>query len=145
MRTVKGKSIYALLVLALIAGQIQYAYSTCFCTDRRAPVTRPEAVMQSPGMPSGSIICDECRGMIPLQHGVSLESPNCVRITMHTKSVVSSFTNFETFSGHFESGILLHIASRETCSLTSATNHLLLGSTDSPPLPLHITNLNFRI
>ncbi len=141
----KFRYLRAFLTLAFVVGQIQCAYATCFCTERQSPVSMPRVVMNSPDTSSGSTICDECHGVITMEHGMSLESPSCILFTLHTKSVVSSFTNLETFSGHFEPIMLFHFISRGTCRTTLASNHLLFATTDSPPLPLHLTNLNLRI
>lgn len=142
---VRFRYAHALLALALLAGQVQYAYTTYFCTEQHAAVSKPTIKMQSADRSSGSTICDECCGVIPVHHGAALATLNCIQITTHTKSVVSSFTSTEEVVSY-------HATSRFVCSRgpvesnqLSAIGNLHFSSTDSPPLPLHITNLNFRI
>lgn len=136
---------HALIAFALLVGQIQCVYTTYFCTDMHTPVSRPKVEMQSPEMSSGSTICDECRGVIPVQDGSTLSAPNCIQMSIHSKSVIGSFTMAEKAVSYYAaSGIVSSRAPVEGNQL-SAIGNLHFSFADSPPLPLHITNLNFRI
>ncbi len=142
---VRFKYTNALLALALLAGQVQYAYTTYFCTEQHAAVSKPTVMMQSADLSSGSNICDECRGVIPVQHGATLAVPNCIQIATQSKDVVSNFTKIETSSTRFETNNVFCVVCPVICSQKSTASYQLLSFADSPPLPLHITNLNFRI
>ena len=139
------KYVNLLLTLALLAGQVQYVYTTYFCTEQHSPISRPAVEMRSADMSSGSTICDECRGVIPVQHGATLASANCIQITTHSKSVVSSFTISDKPLSHFEVGKVSFSRYTSSPSQHSGIRVHLLNATDSPPLPLHVLNLNFRI
>ena len=142
---VRLKYVNLLLTLALLAGQVQYVHTTFFCTEQHAPVSKPTVKMQSADMSSGSTICDECRGMIPVQHGATLSSANRIQITTRSKDIVSGFTLSEKLLPHFEAGKVCFSQYTSSPIQHPGVSVWLFNATDFPPLPLHVLNLSFRI
>lgn len=142
---IRFRYVNAFLALALLAGQVQYAYVTYFCTEQHSQVGRPTIEKHPTGLLSGSTVCSECHGVIPVHRGTALASTNCIQMTTHSKSIISSFTNFEKVVSHYRTSELFRSRRPVGNNQLSAISYWLSPPTDSPPLPLHITNLNFRI
>lgn len=130
--------------LLLLAGQVQYSYTTYFCTMEHKPVKQPTVAGEVSEHALSNKICDACQGVIVVYHTEGVAKRNCIRVETYRKNVVDSFA--ETGSA------LSHIfAAVATCSCNpgeqAGTSHglLLMPRCASPPGDISILNSNLRI
>ena len=140
----KLKYLNLLVLLTFLVGQVQYAYSSYFCTMKNAGVSAAAAVMKMDGSKENS--CDECTATV--QHvsltAQSLKS-NCMERRVEQKMVVDNFTGSQQTVEHFV-GTFFIAANPTTIGNQLFTVHSsLFTSTDSPPLDLPTLNSNLRI
>lgn len=131
------------VLLAFTAGQVQYAYTSYFCTMEHKSVQRPTMTNASVTDNDGDA-CEECQGVIPQAHGQQLIESNCIKVIFSEKSTIDSFAEWGKIHSHFEIALGLI----QTNVYTKAVSHQsfsVTSSTNSPPLDLPTLNSNLRI
>lgn len=130
-------------MLAFMVGQVQYAYSSYFCTMRQMSVKSPNMSMNMPTDRNGSS-CGECQVAVPPQHAQQLIGSNCIKVISAEKSVVSSFAE----RAKFHSQVVIAFSFIQADEYARQPGHQSLISVppiNSPPLDLPILNNNLRI
>lgn len=130
-----------LVVLMFVVGQIQYGYTTYFCTMMN------EFLPSAPVMLSSQYetdTCSQCDGVLAAQQSSQTFAPNCFQINSLQKDVISTFTaagNHDLYVVNVAAPIVIHpqVAQTTLWSLTIAP------ATSSPPLDLPTFNSNLRI
>lgn len=140
----KHRYFYLFVLTAFLAGQVQYAYISYFCTEQHVPVAKPSVEMNSAQMSTGSKTCDECQGFIPAYHGQALAQTNCIQVRTLQKSTVGSFA--ELNKNHFSSSttFVLSLTQSRRLPITSVSGEPI-SQGDSPPCDLPVFNSILRI
>lgn len=141
---IKLKILEPLVLVAFLAGQVQFGRTTYFCTQQLKTVTRPSAVMQSSQMNYGDDTCDECQGFIPRYNGQELSSPSCIQVHTFQKNSVGSFTEAKV-ANYDQASALLGGLYQKLPLLLVRRNVALIPCDASPPLDLSIANCTLRI
>lgn len=133
-----------LLVLStFLVGQVQYAYSTYFCTMMQQPVSAP--VMKMNMDTEAGNACDQCQAVTPTHQSEQLRQGDCVQLTISQKSTLDNFTDSQKSVQHFVSAAFIsNSLSTVTTQLLPTSCHLLPIAV-SPPLDLPTLNSNLRI
>lgn len=140
----KIKYLNMFVLLAILAGQVQYACTSYYCTMERKAVSAPS--MTTTSVADGTDgICDECQGVIPLQHGQQTFDNNCFKVVSTEKSVISNFTNSQKSFQNFVVVSLIGDQQSSVCCHQSAISCKLFIQANPPPLDLPTLNSNLRI
>jgi hypothetical protein len=140
----KLKYLNLLVLLTFLVGQVQYAYSSYFCTMKNAGISAAAADMKMDVPKENS--CDECAVMpqsVP-PTGQSLKS-NCMERRVEQKMVVDNFTGSQEVVHHFVGNLFTFDNLATIDNRLFTLRHSLFTSTDSPPLDLPTVNSNLRI
>jgi hypothetical protein len=130
-----------LVLLTFLAGQVQFAYTTYYCTMKQMAVKTPAMSTTSMDSSTGDV-CDQCQEVIPPLHGEQIADGSCIKVVTAEKSVVSSFNDSVKLLSH----VAITFSSVPTSSYQpSAVSYQLFRPTDSPPRDLPTFNSNLRI
>jgi len=139
----RTKYLNALVLLTFLVGQVQYAYSSYFCSMKQTPVKSPIMAMNSLTDNSNGI-CRECQSVIPSRLGQLMIGSNCIKVIKAEKSVVSNFTQWAKFNSRVDLAFDLMPAFSNRQS-SGASGYKLFTPANSPPIDLPILNNNLRI
>ena len=133
-----------LLVLStFLVGQVQYAYSTYFCTMMQQPVSAPVMKMNMDTATGNA--CDQCQAVTPTHQGEQLNQGDCVRVNTSQKSTLDNFTDSQRFVQHFVPTAFIGNSLSTVAPQLLLTSYHLLPAAASPPLDLPTFNSNLRI
>ncbi len=130
-----------LMVLMFIAGQIQYGYTTYFCTMLNQFLPSAEAVL---AVHQEADTCGQCDGMFAAQSGSKTFEPNCFRIDTVQKDVLSTFTSSNNPDFFCVTTVAL-IITQPSFQQATLRSWSVAPSAPSPPLDLPTFNSNLRI
>lgn len=140
----KVKYLNLIVLLTFLGGQVEYAYTSLFCTMKGAPVSSPSAMMKTDdSMPNS---CDECTGVAqPVSSASQNLKSGCMQLRLEQKMVVDNFTGTGKALRHFVENfaVVKHVSTIDDQLFT--TTYKLFTPTDSPPLDLPTLNSNLRI
>ncbi len=131
-------------MLTFVVGQVQFAYSSYFCTMKQLTVKTPIMAMTS-NSDLNEGVCEQCQEVMPPSHGQQLVEGNCIKVVTTEKNVVSSFSDSQRSIQHFVGVAVIGDQLSSTGYLPSAISYRLLTQADSPPLDLPTLNSNLRI
>ncbi len=131
-------------MLTFVVGQIQYAYSSYFCTMMQRQVKAPTMAM-NPATATPSDVCDECQAVaMPARHGVQLAQGDCMELVTSQKHTLDNFTEWSRYHAQFAASFSFVQMYDYTPQLVSQS-FILASPANSPPLDLPILNSNLRI
>lgn len=138
------KYLNVFVLLAFMVGQVQYAYSSYFCTMKNAGVSAATANMKMDAPKENS--CDECAVTVQRVSPTaqSLKS-NCMERRVEQKMVVDNFTGSQEMVHHFVGNLFTFDNLAKIDNRLFTLHHSLFTSTDPPPLDLPTVNSNLRI
>ncbi len=132
------------LSLAILVGQMQFAYTSYYCTVKHAVVKEPMVETAQSGMKPGQKVCDQCRGIEILYHGAGVSMPSCLRVERHKKDVTDSFVDAGSVQPNVISTAAILPGSQVSLLLATETPGPLPRSA-SPPELTHPFSTNLRI
>ncbi len=138
------KYLNILVLLTFLAGQVQFAYTSYFCTMEHKAVQKPALAMTA-SMDSDGDMCNECQSVIPQKQGQQLIGSNCIKVINLEKSTVSDFASSQKSIQHFVSVSSMANQLSVISSQLSPMSYEPSAGTDSPPLDLPTLNSNLRI
>ena len=131
------------VILAFLAGQVQFVCVSYFCTVEQKAVQRPTMSVSSSNI-SDSDMCDECQGIVPPQNGRLLLKSNCLKVVSIEKGTVDSFAEWAKFQNHAIAS-LTFIQAIDYPLQIGYKNSVMLLAAESPPSDLPTLNSNLRI
>ncbi len=132
-----------LLVLStFMIGQVQYAYSTYFCTMMQQQVSAP--VMKMNMGTEAKNTCDQCKAVTPDHQGEQLNQSDCIQSTTLQKSTLDNFTDSQKLVHHFVPAAFISNSLSTVGSQLLLTTYHVLPTPVSPPSDLPILNSNLR-
>ncbi len=135
-----------LLVLStFLVGQVQYAYSTYFCTMMQQRVNGPTVHMKSKTSNS-EITCGQSQDVKSISNVVQLIQGDCIKLVTSKKSTLDSFTDLHKSVQHSVPAAIIIGNSLSTVAIQLlSASHYLLPAAVSPPLDILTLNSNLRI
>ncbi len=133
-----------LILSTFLVGQVQYAYSSYFCTMTQQPVNAP-TMKSAPSGLAPEAFCEKCQAVKPAQNGEQLNQGDCVKVITSEKSTLSSFTDSQKSIQHFAP---IAFVINELSAISARplhTTYYLIPTAASPPLDISILNSNLRI
>lgn len=133
-----------LLILAFLSGQVQYAYTSLFCTHLQKPVGTPSLQVNRTEGNADPDMCEECQGVLPVRHKQVIEPKGCIEVRSGAKKVVDEFTDWNAPLVPCSSPCYLQPTDASLQLTLLQGNSLVLGE-ELPPLELPPSNLVLRI
>ena len=131
------------VLLAFLAGQVQYVYSSSFCTMKSSPVSSCCTEATTDNLNDGSF--NECPGTVQPIPGEQTIKSNCMQVRIEQKLVVDNFTASQKFVAHFIGISPFGDQMLEINNEPSAFVSHVFNQTDSPPLDILTLSSNLRI
>ena len=139
----EGKYLALLVTLTFIVGQIQFGFSSYFCTMKQVTLTPAESARVVDGTS-----CDAACGSFDLgiksTQGQQLIDPNCIQTRLAEKKVVDSFAGSDKSESHFVAFVVF-IQPANMTMLSDHENFAGLRFNSSPPPDIPTLNSNLRI
>jgi hypothetical protein len=143
----KIKYLNIVVLLTFLAGQVQYAYTSYFCTMKQVKVSTPSTLACSSMAKEDPGVCVECSVDVKTasqQHVAQLVNRNCIKVITAEKSVISNFTEWAKTADHF-TNLFYFLPEENDLRESFAGQMLALSRINSPPLDLPTLNSNLRI
>lgn len=138
----KTKYMSLFIVLAFTAGQVQYSYTSYFCTMLHMFLPSRSAALAMHSMSHD--VCTQCDAPLVTQAGNEELVPNCFVVNTIQKDVVSTFVGNSTSEIHAASALALKLP-HPIIRYTSVQNEPIVRTALSPPLDLPTLNSNLLI
>ena len=139
----KVKYLALLVTLTFIVGQVQFAYSSYFCSMKQVILKHVQTGMTCDAM-SGDDMADMGTGVALSLRGQQLAAQNCMQLRLAEKKVVDTFTGSDMPEQHFV-GAAVIIQPLEPGIPTSGANPSFICRNPSPPQDLPTLLNNLRI
>lgn len=139
-----GHYFVLLLCFSFLAGQVQYSYTTYYCSVEHAEVKEPVVEKAIPAGKLNNRICDECQGVEVFYHTVGVSKPSCLKVDRQKKDVVDAFVNEELVQFHPKIVFVTPPFNRAGRPILREAVMLLHHGT-SPPENIPVPPINLRI
>ncbi len=140
----RAKYLSLLAMTAFVVGQVQYSYTSYFCTMLNSYVPSPSMALASHHEASEATTCDDCQVDPAPASGHQLVEANCFHVTTAEKSVVDNFVGSTNPDIHFVAAVVSFLPV-PLVARTLSSSWASVPSADSPPLDLPTLNCNLRI
>lgn len=134
----RTKYLSLLIVLAFTVGQVQYSYTSYFCTMLNAFVPSQSAALAIHSMQHEDG-CTECDGTRVSEAGSQVLQPNCFVVNTLQKDVVSTFVGSQNPDLHAATAFAF-IVPQPVLRQTGSFNRYFVRTPLSPPLDLPTLN-----
>lgn len=137
------KYLNTFILLAFLIGQVQYAYTSYFCTLKHEQVKAP-TLTATPVSDNDGNGCEECQGVIPETHGQQSIESNCIKVVSIEKSTIDNFAEWAKFHNQVVA-VFNSIQANDYPQQIGHQSFVVLSPANSPPLDLPTLNSNLRI
>lgn len=135
------KNFSLMMVLMFVVGQIQYGYTTYFCTMLNEFVPSPAMTL---AVQHEGDACGQCGGVFASHHENQTFEPNCFKINSVQKDVVSTFTSSSN-PDSFSITTVAFIVPRLLFQQNVHWKFIVAPDAQSPPQDLLTFNRSLRI
>jgi hypothetical protein len=140
----KAKYLSLLVILTFVVGQVQYTYTSYFCTMLNKFLVSPSIAAANHNDNITDDACDDCQVRIDPASGHLFLEPNCFRVTSLEKSVVDNFVGSPVPDIHFTFTFTSFLSTPPAME-TLFQNWATVPSANPPPLDLPTLYNNLRI
>lgn len=132
------------ILLTFTVGQVQYGYTSYFCTMLNAFLPSPAAAATIHNQEMNNGACSACQGVTETVSGAQNLEPNCLRIVSIQKDVVASFLGTTSINLHNTVSVAF-VMPQMSFSRTNVQGRSTVSPESPPPLDLPTIHSNLRI